>query len=640
MGSCFPAGTQITLADGSLRSIEDVQFGDTVLSHKGVSRRVIDTMRRNFTGDLITVFAKGWGKLTMTDDHVVLVVRDGNEKWVKAGEITEDDQLLVSRGISVSAATVVDLSNYIGIEKLYADADCVFSSGSSPTKRFLPLDDLTCFVIGLYVAEGSSSFDGTGHPCRAIWTLHEDEVAEADQIKLFAERLGLSATVQHKTGTKAVNVRVQSTVLTEFLKNTCGRFSNRKQVPEFILRGTPQQRLAFIRGYFAGDGHLTKFQSGRKAASGNTVVANQVSASTASKVLSQQVATLCVSLGMKPGRTLVGTRAHQRFDAHHVYLYSVDAGLLMGKEVKPGTSWKIVDSESGQCRRIREITRTPVVGYPVFDFTVEEDHSFVAEGLVVHNCQGHALSSVCEYTHLVATKQPRQFSPLFAYYASQKRDGLLGRDVGSTIAGGLAAAKDDGSCPDEIMPYRLPYTGRFAQGAYEAARGFLIKRHSVCRNYADVYNFLASGQGGVEIGIRWPDEWMNCSGVLERYSPGMSGGGHAVCFLGYSGSRKDSQGRPYLWLANSWGTRWGQGGWALVSPAAVDQMAQHPDTAMVGMSDMAVARVRDVSWIGKGSVFGEGQQPQQKPLDVLPMFEKPVRVERAAVLRAWKGSVS
>lgn len=256
------------------------------------------------------------------------------------------------------------------------------------------------------------------------------------------------------------------------------------------------------------------------------------------------------------------------------------------------------------------------------------------------SCQGHALSSVCEYTHLVATKQPRQFSPLFAYYASQKRDGLLGRDVGSTIAGGLAAAKDDGSCPDEIMPYRLPYTGRFAAGAYEAARGFLIKRHSVCRNYADVYNFLASGQGGVEIGIRWPDEWMNCSGVLERYSPGMSGGGHAVCFLGYSGSRKDSQGRPYLWLANSWGTRWGQGGWALVSPAAVDQMAQHPDTAMVGMSDMAVARVRDVSWIGKGSVFGEGQQPPQKPLEVLPMFEKPVRVERAAVLRAWKGSVS
>lgn len=229
------------------------------------------------------------------------------------------------------------------------------------------------------------------------------------------------------------------------------------------------------------------------------------------------------------------------------------------------------------------------------------------------SCQGHALSSVAELAYYIGQHDrnrrgdtPKQFSPLFAYYASQKHDGILGSDVGSTLAGGLKSAMNDGSCPLEIMPYPNPvvYTGRFTPRAYDSAKPFLIGRHTVCRSYDDVFNFLASGQGGVEIGIRWPDEWMNCSGVLERYNAGYGGGGHAVCFLGYS-RRVDSSGRKYLWMANSWGRQWGNQGYAEVAPAAVDQMSQHADTAMIGLSDMAVddVRPRDVSWIGDGSVF-------------------------------------
>lgn len=280
------------------------------------------------------------------------------------------------------------------------------------------------------------------------------------------------------------------------------------------------------------------------------------------------------------------------------------------------------------------------------------------------SCQGHALSSVCElaakinFAELVAQSRCKdrqkssrcveqigrlgkmfadafrrkddkeiQFSPLFAYYASQKRDGILGQDIGSTLAGGLASAKEDGSCPEDVMPYRLPYTGQFAKGAFEAAKGFKIRRHTVCESYDDVFQFLASGQGGVEIGIRWGDGMTPRNGVIEQFAPG--GGGHAVCFLGYS-RRKDRQGRNYLWMANSWSRQWGNDGWAEVAPAAVDQMCRHQDTVMLGLSDMAVARPRDVSWIGKDSVFAEGaEQPA-------PRF---TRRALADMRRNWKGSV-
>ena len=218
------------------------------------------------------------------------------------------------------------------------------------------------------------------------------------------------------------------------------------------------------------------------------------------------------------------------------------------------------------------------------------------------SCQGHALSSVCEMAYHIATGQVKQFSPLFAYYATQQLDGLLGRDAGSTISGGMQCATRFGACPLETMPYPNPvrYTGKIPPNAFEDAAAFKIRSHAVCQNYDDVFAFLSSGQGGVEIGINWGSAMTpNEDGVVERFRPG--GGGHAVCFLGYS-RRKDDQGRNYLWLANSWSESWGDRGWAEVAPAAVDQMADDRDTVMIGLSDLSTPAPRTIDWT-KESVF-------------------------------------
>jgi Papain family cysteine protease len=211
------------------------------------------------------------------------------------------------------------------------------------------------------------------------------------------------------------------------------------------------------------------------------------------------------------------------------------------------------------------------------------------------SCQGHALSSVCEMAYHIATGQVTQFSPLFGYYVSQKLDGLLGRDAGSTIMAGVRCAKEFGQCPADVMPYPNPvvYTGLIPSAAYEAASPFRIRSHAICKSYEDVFTFLSRGLGGVEIGIPWGNELTPRDGRIERFVPG--GGGHAVCFLGYS-RRRDSQGRRYLWLANSWSSTWGNNGWAEVAPVAVDQMGAHPFTTMVGLSDLSVPVPRNINW--------------------------------------------
>jgi hypothetical protein len=607
MGSCFPAGAKVTMADGSIREIQEVAVGDEVLTHTRRTERVTHTMKRSFTGKMVDVFVKGWGHLRMTNDHVVMVVRDGHEEWVRADELTSDDFMIVSPGVVQDSAYHCKLSSFIDMPLMAEPHGHVACRGRSVCDDLI-VDDLTCFVLGLFVADGCVGYQG-GHIVRVTWTLNDSTKKEHVQTVIdWCERQGAEAIEVVKESSHAIDVRCNSNILAAFFESECGRWCNHKKVPSLILRGTDEQKLAFIRGYFSGDGTLTKADTTRISGAGNVVTLRQVAASTASRVLAQQVSTLLVSLGMKPGRSLTKRRSHQSHHSYQLYLYGSEAiqfvqnGLGRSAVHRPGL-W----TTSGQIRPIRSIEVTDAVDLDVYDITVNNDHSFVCQGLVVHNCQGHALSSVCEMAYHIATGEVTQFSPLFAYLATQEMDGLLGRDAGSTIYNGMNVAKRIGMLPLDLMPYPNPvrYPSSVAkireelEAAYKLASPFKIRNHAICRNYSDVFNYLSSGQGGVEIGIPWGNELTPRDGLIQRFVPG--GGGHAVCFMGYS-KRRDTEGRKYLWLANSWSVSWGNNGWAEVAPVAVDQMGAHPFTTMIGLSDLSVPTPRKVDW-RKDSVF-------------------------------------
>ena len=74
----------------------------------------------------------------------------------------------------------------------------------------------------------------------------------------------------------------------------------------------------------------------------------------------------------------------------------------------------------GYARAIRKIEKTKVEALPVYDFEVEEDHSFLAGGIVVHNCVGNRglvefiemLKLAQEFLYdLLGASQERQIKP-------------------------------------------------------------------------------------------------------------------------------------------------------------------------------------------------------------------------------------
>jgi hypothetical protein len=108
--------------------------------------------------------------------------------------------------------------------------------------------------------------------------------------------------------------------------------------------------------------------------------------------------------------------------------------------------------------------------------------------------------------------------------------------------------------------------------------------------YDGIRTFLGSGQGGISIGISWGGEMDRA--VVNSFS-GSGGGGHAIALLALS-ERKDSSGRPFIWMQNSWGTNWGNKGWSEWAPQAVEQMMRHRFTACFGLSDMPNLKPREL----------------------------------------------
>jgi C1A family cysteine protease len=214
------------------------------------------------------------------------------------------------------------------------------------------------------------------------------------------------------------------------------------------------------------------------------------------------------------------------------------------------------------------------------------------------SCNGHAAAAACEMA-AKASGQPQRFSPDAMYYLAQQNDGIRG-DAGSTVSGALQVCLEVGPILEANMPYTPRYNPTDLPRNYrELAAPYRLGKGAILKNYREVVEWLGRGFGGVWWGNRWGIN-PGSSGEVTRWSFG--NGGHATALLGYGGST-DGDGLPaYLWLANSWGTTWGLGGWAKVHRAAFEQALTDRWTVVAGVSDMPNLKPRTVDW-SKESVF-------------------------------------
>lgn len=492
-GSCFPAGTPVRMVDGSETAIESVQPGDRVITHEGRARRVVETMTRLYDGDMVTLHVAGFAfPLEMTADHQVAILpgrgcvrwKPADEiEWKRADEIEEGDRVLIGWDRSSDAPAALDLAALLGDRALILDdlmegrevpvsnagmaqwivrrsgidwhgkVKLIRSRSENALNRHVPVCPSLARFIGLYLAEGGC--DGG----KVVFTFSADEESYCGEVLALTRGLfGAEGTtfVANERGTSR-KVVFNSTTLAAVLKELVPGDVYTKRVPGVFFSADEETKAALILGWMHGDGYAALRPDGDPRIQGVT----------ASSGLARDMVTLALSCGMRASASRRKPRRQSR-EAFDVFLSGHRAMALFpalaAARESIGARERVKDTAAtrhGYARTVKKVERRAVERLRVFDFEVEEDHSFLAGGLTVHNCVGAGAGNVIaslNFVEVVKLGDPEKIIlPFYPYHYGRGRlaSGMRGRGEGSTGGGQAKAIRDDGII-DNLSHAELP----------------------------------------------------------------------------------------------------------------------------------------------------------------------------------------
>lgn len=340
---CHPAGTLVQMADGRLLPIEAVQIGDRVITHLGRVRRVTEVMSRPYSGQMYRFRYRGQ-EIVATAAHPLLVERGPHlplrHKWE---EPTYDREWVEASDIGVGEyLTCPD------IQPMGARTDVLDRAR----------------LLGLYAGDGHRSGSD------AVWTFHEDEHSLVEAVQsVFPE-----ARVEPYKDRAAVRVRVLGEG--EWFAHRCGEGSSNKRVPHEVLYGSQAVRIEFLRGLLEADGYL-------KSASAVY--------STTSLALRGGLTLLAGMLGMFVSWSETANAKHGwascwqgRLSGDAYRAFAKAAGLPVVVPERPRNT--TVHADGFHYLKINRVESFEVEQEQVFNLEVEEDHSYLANGIATHNC--------------------------------------------------------------------------------------------------------------------------------------------------------------------------------------------------------------------------------------------------------------
>lgn len=321
---CFAKGTYILTEKGYI-PIEDVSVGDKVLTHKGRWRKVTATMHRD-GARLWDVNGFGILPTRTTAEHPYYVTKPDQPMEFKKVEQLDDSWY----------STMV-----------LPDAE---SDGYSKEMWW---------IIGRYLADGWR-VERKDRPSggRIVFAISDDKRTEFEQ-RLREAKLHGTYTKEQTCG----KYHVCNNQLYEYLEKF-GKYAHGKRIPREALCLPREKAKYFFDGYMSGDGRSDREEATSTSAAiilGMCIIAQRLGKSVPAVYYTRRDEK-CV---------IQGRECRQR----DTYTFRISS-----KSVKGHYRARYV------CRELYQPTESDDFG-TVYNISVEEDNSYVANGAIVHNCQ-------------------------------------------------------------------------------------------------------------------------------------------------------------------------------------------------------------------------------------------------------------
>jgi ribonucleoside-diphosphate reductase alpha subunit len=421
--ACFREGTEIFTANGGVKQIQDVEIGDMVVTHKNRLRPVTQ-LHKNPLGNrkIYKLEVQRNKDIYVTGNHKFwsFYTKKYKSKKLSLGWNSVDDlkEILENKETTRQACYIsmpeannikdtgiykIDIMDYSetifnnGIHELVLNNDNVVTSvtkaidrkgkpkvsKSHSVKRVWKITEDFANLIGMWLGDGHINKErADGKILGIVFSVHDVNNPEIDFIKKTCEDVfGCNITTFSPKDRNVVQIYVNSRIIGIVFMEMFGSYFDGKNLPDMVF-GWPKKLVnSLIAGLITTDGHITKKKTNATIDLSNEKLVTQLYHLCRSNGIGTSFVKYNKSEGMTCDPYSMSVPLNKEI-VRQLYKHYEDDRLDRCKQ-------KLKDSEKSaddKFLKILKITETDKMDEFVYTLGVEEDHSYMVEGLLAENC--------------------------------------------------------------------------------------------------------------------------------------------------------------------------------------------------------------------------------------------------------------
>jgi len=363
--------SQLVQTNKGLKQIGEIKVGDKVLTHKGRYRTVTHTYERPYQGTMFRIKARGNNNYSasFTAGHPIYLNHKNNFEFLPVEDLSLENKLALPK-----------------IEVEPQNAPEIKYQQKRPSKQDISIvvTPELMKLFGLFLSEGCvSNSNKNRREDRIIFTFSEKEKDYALFVKdMFQKYFNRKAMIKNKKGQNSIAVVSKNIPLAKWLLENFGKGAQNKRVPYEWL-GLPDKFLhELLKGIWYGDGSKSD---------------GIYTLGLISKELINFVRLCLLKYGIAHTITKVNKKIDKNNVKHKESYYIRITNPLHIKKLSNILTEMQIDGENFSERKsiwfteehmlfgIKSIEEYHFNGN-VYNLEVQEDHSYMLESCVAHNC--------------------------------------------------------------------------------------------------------------------------------------------------------------------------------------------------------------------------------------------------------------
>lgn len=364
---CFTEDSLVLTEKRGFQKIIDIQIGEKVITHDG-NYKTVENVINNGKKKTVKIYGMGIDEIHTTPNHLFYVrekSHDGNNKtrsytrvfsepvWKQADSLKRTDYM----GIPINKKS--EIPEWNGITFVWSDGRK--DRYKNQLSQYMNNKDFW-WLIGRYIADGW--FRNNGGIIIGCGKKKFVEMKEkCDSIGLDYNILEERTVIKFYYQLKELELFVQS----------FGKYAYGKKIPSFVMDLPVDLLNSFLNGYMSGDGCFT---NGRFKA---TSVSRELIYGLAQCIAKVYKQPYSIYKTERPKTTVIEGRTVNQKDTYE---------LCFKKEKRPQD--KAFYEDGFIWFPVTKVEEDEIE--TIYDLTVEENHSFTVQGVIVHNCQDFSVA--------------------------------------------------------------------------------------------------------------------------------------------------------------------------------------------------------------------------------------------------------